>query len=452
MNCPCNCGTLYSLTGVTTNAKIVLDVSLTYSSSCKDKTVTISPGELYTFTYLEDGQLKNCSGRVTNIYKVEELERETGLYKIRVDCSSTYSNNVVVFKTDQIRGVERYYQYAAEDSTISNGYQENGTTIARLIRDAVVVDAELDAEKNLIKGTIVAGVVENGTTIDGVVIGTNPQGHDILVVNPQSTGGELSSGLILNGVVRSGDIDGETEEGTGMVINATVKGIIANVVIVNSKVSGVQVPNGKGTVIEPVLKESVVYDATVTGEDMVTTGGVTIGNITTGGVTEGGTANGGTAYGSIDGKPYTITDGETSGDISTTDGVVVGGVIVGGTKVGNAIYNATVKGGVCTRGITTGGTTSIGISVKAYKAGAEGRFFPSKQVQNTGVVSRIAKAIHDNPNYNHLEAELLKENRWSMNSDDLVLATDRVTGTQLYTNFGRANLEYVDQWGREHKD
>lgn len=450
LNCQCGCATMYTLTGVTTKARIVLDVSLSYNVSSMDKTVTITPGGLYTFTYLEDGQLKTCSGKVTNVYKVEGLEEQTNLYKVRVDCSANYSNNVVVFKTDQIRGVEKYYQYAMEDSKLTNGYQEGGVTIAQLIRDAVVVNAELDSEKNVLKGTIVYGVLENGTTVDGMAIGTNSSGHDIVIAEPQSTGGEISGGTILNGVVRSGDIDGEVEEETGIVTNATIKGIITNVVIVNSTIANALIPNGKGTVVEPKFESSIVYGATVSGEGMVTTGGVTIGNVTTNGVTKGGIAQGGTAYGTINGKQYTITGGTTTGSISTTGGVVVGGTVVGGVKVGNAIYNATVTGGVAANGVTTGGTTTLEVSVKAYKAGSETRIRPAHT--SSRVDSHIGRAIVENPQYNQMEAALRKENRWSMGYDDLVLATDRQTGSELYTNFGRANMEWVDKHGIEHKD
>jgi len=440
---------MYTLTGVTTKARIVLDVSLSYSVPSMDKTVTITPGKLYTFTYLEDGQLKTCSGRVTNVYKVEELEQQTNLYKVRVDCSTEYNHHVVVFKTDQLRGVEEYYQYAMEDSKVTDGYQEGGITIAQLIRDAIVVNAELDSEKNVLKGTIVYGILENATTVDGMAVGTNSSGHDIVLAEPQSTGGEISSGMLLNGVVRSGDIDGETEEGTGIVTNATIKGIITNAVIVNSTVANVLIPNGKGTVVEPKFEDSLVYGATVSGEGMVTTGGVTIGNMTTNGVTRGGVAKGGVAYGTIDGKRYTITGGITTGDISTAGGVVVGGTVVGGTKIGNAIYNATVTGGVVTDGVTSGGVTVLEVSVKAYKAGTEARIRPA--YASGGLATKVGRTMVENPTYNQMEAALRKENRWSMGYDDLILATDRQTGSELYTNFGTANMEYVNKLGEEHK-
>ncbi len=448
LNCPCGCATMYTLTGVTTKARVVLDVTLTYTVSDLNKTITISPGEMYTFDYLEDGEMKNCSGKVTNIYKVEQLEENPNLYKIRVDCSTNYNNNVVVFKTDQIRGVQKYYQYAMEDSEITNGYHEGGTTIAQLIRDAVVVDAELDAEKNVLKGTIVYGILESGMTVDGVVIGTNKSGHDILLTNAQSVGGEISSGMLLNGIVRSGDIDGETDEATGIVTKATIKGLIANVVILNTNVAGVRVPSGKGTVVDPTIDDGILYNATVSG-DIVTTGGVTVGNITTNGTTKGGTAEGGVAYGTIDGKQYSIEGGRTTGDLTTTGAVVVGGTIVGGTKVGNVIYNATVTGGVASNGITTGGTTTMDVSVKAYKNGYGARL---KYGSVSEVTGRIGKIIHDNPTYNQLEAEMLKENRWGMNTKDLILATDRFGRGELYTNFGRADMEYIGQHPpRQHR-
>lgn len=441
LNCPCGCATMYTLTSVTTKARIVLEVALTYTISDMNKTITISPGEMYTFDYLEDGEMKNCSGKVTNIYKVEELEENPNLYKIRVDCSTTYNNNVVVFKTDQIRGIQKYYQYALEDNAITNGYHEGGTTIAQLIRDAVVVDAELDAEKNIIKGTIISGILESGMTVDGIVIGTNSSGHDILLTNAQSLGGEISSGMLINGIVRSGDIDGETEEDTGIVTKATIKGIISNVVILNTNVAGVRIPSGKGTVIDPTIEDGILYDAVVSG-DIVTTGGITVGNITTNGTTKGGTAEGGTAYGTIDGTQYSIEGGRTTGDLTTTGAVVVGGTVIGGTKIGNVIYNATVTGGVASNGITTGGTTTMDVSVKEYKNGYGSRLRRGAMSETT---SRIGKIIHDNPTYDQMDAEMRKENRWGMNTKDLILATDRYGKGELYTNFGRADMEYIQQ-------
>jgi len=445
LNCQCSCATMYTLTGIQTTARIVLDVKLSYNIADMNKIVTITPGELYTFTYLEDGQLKTCSGKVTNIYKVNELEESTNLYKIRVDCSSNYNNHVAVFKTDQIRGVDKYSIYAGEDTIITNGYHEYGTTIAQVIKDAIVVDAELDSEKNIIKGTIIAGTLEFASTMDGVCVGTNSNSRDVLITGVVSTNGEIAGGTILNGIVRSGDIDGETDEATGIVIHATIKGIIGNAVIVNSKVSGVQVAANKGTIIDPVIQGTTVYNATVSGDDMVTTGGITIGNLTTGGVTTGGTA-----VGTIDGKSYSITGGTTtptkSGagtgeSLTTSGGVLTGGEIIGGTRIGNAIYGATIKGGVVHNGVTTGGDTSMEISVKNYSSGTGARMIPGGTTSNTTPIGRI---VSENPNYNHVAAVVKKENRWDMNSYDLVLATDRATHTQLYTNFGRATIQEVD--------
>ena len=463
LNCQCNCAKMYTLTGIKTVAKIVLEVRLSYTIADMNKVITISPGDIYTFEYLEDGELKTCTGKVANIYKVNELEGNTNLYKIRVDCSTDYSHNVVVFKTDQLRGVEKFYQYAAEDNAVTNGVHEGGTTIAQTIRDAIVIGAELDSNKNIYKGTIIAGTLDWGQTIDGVCIGTNSSGHDIMMSPVTSTGGEIAGGTILNGIVRTGDIDGEVDPDTGIVTNATIKGIIANAVIANSKVSGARVDNGNGTVIEPVIEDSIVYNAVVTGENMVTTGGITVGNMTTGGITKGGTARGGIAYGIINGKQYVIEDGTTTTinintsneKLTTTGGVLIGGTAVGGTKIGNAIYGATITGGTVNSGLTTGGNTEIEVSVKKTLNGSTAKLLPAAYSSERtgsygtgGIGDKLANIITMNPNYDNVQAQIHKENRWSMNSKDLILATDRDTRTELYTNIGTATIQEVQDLGR----
>lgn len=447
LNCPCDCAKMYTLTGVQTKAKIVLEVKLSYTVKDLNKTITITPGGLYNFDYLDEGEVKSCCGRVTNIYKVNDLEERTNLYKIRVDCSGEYSHNVVVFKTDQIRGVSKYFEYANEDTIVKNGFHQGGTTITQVIKDAIVINAELDSEKNIIKGTIVSGILEWGITVDGVCVGTNSSQHDIVLTGARSSGGEITGGTLLNGVVRSGDINGESNDETGIITNATIKGIISNAVIVNSIVTGVSVNNGDGTIVDPTLENSIVYDATVLGEDMITTGGVTVGNVTTGGVTTGGTARGGKAFGVINGRQYQIEGGVTTGEnMVTSGGMVVGGKVTGGTKVGNTIYGATVTGGVAHNGTTTGGTTTVDISVDGYKNNSTAKILPSGSTSNMG--DFIAKIVHENPSYNMVEAELKKENRWSMNNYDLVLGTDRATRTELFTNFGRATIEDVKEVGK----
>lgn len=353
----CLCSQMDSmLTRVTAKSKVSLLITFNYTNETNNKTAEIIPNNIYTFQYIENGEFKQCSGKVIDIYRVQSDGEDT-LFKIKIDCSVDYANNVVIIKTDQIRGVKEYFKYAEEDTTISNSKHRFGTTLASIINDAIITNAVIDKNNNILDGTIIDGTII-GYTVDGIANGTNSNGHEIYTINGKTQNGRIAEGRILNGVLRSGSVDGIKDDATGIVEKATIKGIISDLVIVNTLVTG-----GKtleGTVINPVIKDSVVVDAVITGDDMITTGGITMGNITTGGTTTGGTATGGIASGEIDGNRYNITDGETTGKLTTTGGVVVGGIVIGGTKIGNAIINGVVKGGVCHGGTTTGGTTSNG--------------------------------------------------------------------------------------------
>ena len=429
LQCPCQRGNVTMLTGVSTKAKLILSVTLTFTNSDMNRTIDIEPGYIYTITYLENGELVTATGLVSNIYKVEQLEEETNIYMITLDCSTNYAHNVIAIKSDQIRGISAYVPYSEEDSGLEDAVHNYGTTIAAVIKDAVVVDAELDENKNIIKGKIISGTLESAKTVDGVCSGLNSSKHNITLTNATSTNGIISGGYILNGVVRSGDIDGTKDPETGIVEHATIKGIITDVLIINSRISKATVESGCGTVVDPTLDNCRLEGATITG-DIITTGGVTVGDITTGGITKGGTATGGTAFGSINGHQYAIIGGNTTGTL-TTSGVVIGGQIIGGTKIGNAIYGATIKGGVCSQGITYGGTTTGGTLIPA--AAAE---------------SALPKIEFFNKDRDKLELEKEWQRRVSHNNHDLVLMTDRATQTQLYTNFGTATIQEIDDLHR----
>lgn len=378
--CPAFC-TSTILTGVTADAYITLKITFRFTNEQFNKEVIVSPNKIYTITYLEDGNLKKCSGKVTNIFKVNSLENDT-IYKIKIDCSSNYSNSVVVMKTDQIRDIVQYQQYAEEETTINESFHRGGTTAAAVLKDAVIINATLDANNNIIDGKIVSATITNGTTVDGVAEGYNSRNHRINVVNGTTNGGIIQKGNILNGVLRSGDVDGIKDDTTGITEHAKVKGIISNAVIVNSEVIGGTTKNG--TIIDATINNSTVKDAKVTGEDMVTVGGITIGNITTNGTTTGGSATGGYAIGTIDGRQYILTDGETTGNLTTTGGILIGGEIVGGTRVGNMILNAVIKGGTVTGGITVGGNTTNG-SLMPIKAA---------DLPITGMVNAQNESVH----------------------------------------------------------
>ena len=309
--CPSKCAATM-LTGVTTETKIVLALTFTYTNEQFNKTVDIEQWKVYTFTYIENSSVKKCTGLVSNIYKVNSIEENANIYKIKIDCSANYANSVVIIKSDQVRNVVLYQEYAEEDMTIESSLHSNG--------------------------------------------------HKVYVINAMTTNGIIQKGCILYGILRSGDVDGQKNDETGIIENATINGIIVNTIIINSEVLGGKTENGE--YIKPEIEDSIVKDAMVTGSDMVTTGGVTIGNITTGGVTVGGTAQGGTASGLKNGIIYHIDGGQTvaksGGKLRTTGGVLTGGTLTGGQKIGNMTIGGVIIGGTVTGGKTTGGITSGG--------------------------------------------------------------------------------------------
>lgn len=452
LNCSC-CGKVTMLTGVNTTAKLILTVTLTYSDSSMNKEIDIEPGKLYTIDYLNEGKVCQCTGLVTNIYKISQLDESTNIYKINIDCSTQYAHNMVVIKSDQLRGVVKYQPYYGEDTELSSAWHLYGTTIAQQILDAVIVDAELDKDKNLVKGKIIQGTLQNATTTSGICIGENNLKHEIVLYNASSTGGNVLDGLLVNGIVTGGDIDGEVEEDTGYIIHATVKGNLRNVLLADTKISGAYVSSNNGTLLTPIIEDSRVLNATITGNDMVTTNGITVGNITIHGTTVGGNAQGGTAIGKIDGKDFTILGGTTIGsNMVTTDGIVVGGTIIGGTRVGNAIYGATIQGGVCTRGITTGGSTKVDLTSKDIEAFImnKGPIDLSKPALVPGIfITEPSKVwttwnIQTRQNSKAMENYHREQIRFPLDrvsDENLVLATNNYDATRLFTNFGNVPIE-----------
>ena len=428
--CCCNCVSS-TFVGIAATATISLEITFMYSDATKNKTIKLNKGDIYSVDYVENGCINRCIGKLTDIYKVYDLDEEN-LYKIKIDCSSNYTNQTVVLKTDQIRDISPYIQYSEEDPTILNSYHRYGTTVG-LIKCAVVTNATVDKNGNIIEGTIVEGIID-GTTSDGIATGENTSHHTITTINATTIGGRILGGMILNGIVRSGDIDGVMDKETSITEHATVKGIIASAVVINSTVEGGNTSNG--TVIDPTIQEATIVDAVITGDDMITTGGITCGDITTGGTTTGGTVQGGTASGMIDDNRFNIEGGTTTGDnLVTTGGIVTGGTIIGGQHVGNVIIGAIIKGGTCTGGITTGGTTTGGTVIPVI----------SNQVP-------ISKPIWYNPNYDKVNAdektptEALEETiKNKMNKiDDLLVWTNESTG-EVGSNIGYADIEKVDK-------
>lgn len=453
LNCSC-CGNVTMLTGVETSAKIILTVHLSYSDSKLNTSIDIEPGKVYTIEYLNEGELCRATGLVSNIYKISQLDDTTNIYKINLDCSTQYAHNVVVIKSDQIRGVVKYIPYYGEDTSMESAWHLYGTTIAYKITDAVIIDAELDKNKNLVKGKIIQGTIINGTTTEGLCIGENPLKHNLIISSPCSTGGNVLEGYIMNGVVASGDIDGITEDDTGYIVHATIRGNLRDVLLVDTKISNARVANNVGSLITPVIENSRVFNATVSGDDMVTTGGVTIGNVTMNAVTTGGTAKGGIAIGQIEGKDFTIMGGTTVANnaaLVTERGIVVGGTVIGGSKVGQVIYGATVKGGICTRGITTNGVTSVDITSENVQSfiNNKGPIDPTLPMMVVGVsLPDIYKITAMNLNIprgidkvaNDWYRDKLRYPLNRFGDTDLVLATNEIDYSRLFTNFGNMDI------------
>ena len=357
LNLSCCCCTPSMITGVDVSQKCTLIATIKYSDAKMNVTIELEPGKVYTFQYVEDGVLKQVTGKLTDIYKTYDCNNAT-LFKLAIDSSVDYTTSKTVIKTDQLRGVQEYSKFAGQNSTIDNSVHRYGTTSAEVIKEAVIVNAIIDKNGNLIEGTIIDGKI-NGHTVDGLAQGKNDRMMDITVINGDTLNGTITEGQILNAILRSGSVDGEKDHKTEIVSKATVKGTISNVIAINTIVSGGKTSNG--TIINPVIKDSILTNATITGEDMITTGGITVGDITTGGTTKGGIGEGGIATGCINGKQFTIEGGKTTGNLVSTGGTLIGGTIIGGTTVGRTIVGAVIKGGVYSNGVTTGGTTSEGI-------------------------------------------------------------------------------------------
>lgn len=352
----CHC-TPSMILGVDVNQKCTLVVTIKYSDSSMNVSLELEAGKVYTFQYVEDGALKQVTGKLTDIYKTYDCNNNT-LFKLAIDSSVDYTTSRTVIKTDQLRGVQEYSKFAGQNPTIDNSIHRYGTTSAEVIKDAVITNAIIDKNGNIIEGTIIDGKI-NGHTVDGLAQGKNDRMVNITVINGDTLNGTITEGQILNAILRSGSVDGEKDPKTEIVSKATITGTISNVIAINTIVSGGKTSNG--TIINPVINNSILTNGIITGDDMVTTGGITVGDITTGGTTKGGTGEGGIATGCINGKQFTIENGKTTGNLVSTGGTLVGGTIIGGTRVGRTIVGGIIKGGVYSNGVTTGGNTSEGI-------------------------------------------------------------------------------------------
>lgn len=367
-NCCCgnnNSVKLY-ITDVSVSASYTLTITITYSDGSTDS-VTIEKGKRYTFEYLENGCVNRIVGVVDAIGKMNSgitgncpcADTSGTDYIIQVDASGAYDSKVVTFRATNLRGISYYTAYEDEDTTIASSITR-GATVVGTVNNIRIKDASIDASGNIISGTIVAGNIsaENCIIDGGSSVGMNPNGHNIVVINGQTTGGNITEGVLMSAYLNSPIVQGYSKDGstiTGAVVTAPSGKIVA---------IDATVQNGKtvnGTVIDPTMNNSLVNGGTRYGSDMVTTGGTVVGGICYGGTITGGTLYGGTATGVINCQSYIIDGGETTGGYSVKS-VVYDGQVVGGKQVGNTVIGAVVYGGRAECGITTGGTTVIGAS------------------------------------------------------------------------------------------
>ena len=419
------------LINVTTECEFSLAVTFNYSKEDCNKTISLTVGNIYNVTYIEDGDIKKCVGKCSDIWKILGSDNAT-YYKIKFDCSTSYSNSVVIIKNDQIRDLSLYTGYEDTDTTLcSNTIHKYGTTVGT-IKDVIITNATIDANGQLIEGDVIQGSID-GYTMDGVARGENATKDKLTVINGKTANGTIINGKILSGLFKSGSIDGKTEPDTNITVRATIKGVIAHAVIVNTTVEGGTTTNG--TIIDAnSMEDAILYNGVITGDDMITTGGITAGNITTGGTTTGGSSTGGTMVGLIDGKVYTIEGGQTTSKdgkkLITSGGVVTGGTIIGGVQNGNTIIGAVIKGGVCTNGITVNGKNTGGEIIPT----------PTSPVP-------ITRTVIQDPKYLDLNPDMQPKNLFNptpcstkFDTDDLIVGIDAENSQVIGTNFGKVQM------------
>lgn len=342
-----------TLLEVETRPNLRLEVTLKYTDTAKNTTILLESGIRYNIVYLKNGELHRIIGRVigcSRIYKPlnAAYPQEPIEYMIRIDASSDYASLVVDMKTSQIRSIKKYIQYEEEDNTTLKSTSTNGGIISGDITSATIKNATWDEASGKISGGDITdgkGGSQDGGTTDG----KNNDGHQVYYDNTHVIDYTITAGKIIAGTVQDVTYPDPNDKTT--IQCKTIAGAIING---NPSTTGGTATGGY--IINAVIVGSVVTGGTRTGSDMITTGATVVDLIGTGGITTGGTLHGGTATGTIDGKTFTIIDGDTTGG-STTGGSVIGGDVTGtGTVV---ITGAKIVGGSAT-GITTGGTTTIG--------------------------------------------------------------------------------------------
>lgn len=354
------------VTDVGVTSELTLSLTISFSDGTKDK-VRLEKGTKYKIQYLEDGQINAIVGVITSISKVGSMSScvcsccNGEDYVIMVDASTEFSSKVYNIRTSSIRSITPYIQYAEEDTTIVNA-RTSGATVAGQVSDLFITNATVDKEGNISGGLLSNAVLDKDKCIvaDGCATGVNPLNHQITVTDAQIIGGSAISGNITSGKVDEFTLSGgELDPDTGLTKGATLTAKAGTIVATNCNIVGSKAYNG--TFIQPKLEYSTVIGGTRSGNDMITVGATVIGDIAYGGSITGGTLYGGVASGMIDGKPYSIINGETTGG-TTILANVKNGKIVGGKKIGNTIIGATIYGGVATAGTTTCGNTVLGHS------------------------------------------------------------------------------------------
>lgn len=348
-----------------TDVRVSATRTITMTISFSDGTVhtcVVEIGKKYTVKYVENGEIVQVSGIVTNIgdlNTVADCPCCTNEYIIQLDCSTVGHSSVLNIRTSMIRYIEEYAEYLGEDTEFDSCVTY-GCTIYGNFENVIIQDATIDADGNVTKGKIAsANLATNAVGLGGCSIGLNSRSHSVVAFNGITKGGVAIEGTVLSARVYSPIVTGGTGTQAGVLTGALVKADTANIVAIDCTVS-----SGKGTggtIINPVLENSMVNGGVRSGEDMQTTGAAVFGAKGYGGMTTGGTLYGGTAVGNIKGIPFTIYNGETTGG-TTMKAIVENGIIKGGTHVGNTVIGSIIYSGSAKDGTTTGGTTTLGQS------------------------------------------------------------------------------------------
>lgn len=357
--CPTTCTPVEILiTDVAVEVQKIIKISITYSDGTVE-TTTVEIGKQYVVKYIADGKVNQVTGTVTGVEAlatVADCPCCVSEYLIRLDCSTVGNSKVLTIRTSMIRGIQEYKENIGESTSISAG-TTYGATLYGSVNNIIITDATVDGDGNVTKGTIVsANLAENAVALGGCSMGINSNGVNVVVAGGITKGGIATEGSIISARVYTPIVTGGTPS-NGVIVGATVKGTDARIVAMDCTISSGTI--SEGSILDAKIENSVVVGGSRSGEDMVTTGAAIFGTKGYGGTSTGGTLYGGEASGTINGLPFTIYNGETTGGY-TMKAVVEGGIIQGGSHVGQSVVGAVIMGGTATDGTTTGGTTVLG--------------------------------------------------------------------------------------------